>query len=233
MKLIRIGRVILGAALGMSFLIGCGSGNKDVNGALNVTKVETASDAYVTADFTIEYTNPDHPDVMGTEITVTTSAGTIIPELNQTFMYSTNNSGKTIYTYLLPKTNVAYVFSIAAKTGDLEGSTAVVVPALAATPVATFTATPTSVLFDATTLPGDKIMVLLAGGTPPYKLLNVNPSPNNFVSASIADSVLTVQRKSILALGDGAATVFLTDSSLPTQTLLIPVTVKGFAPISS
>ena len=233
MKLIRIGRLILGAALGMSFLFGCGSGNKDVNGALNVTKAETAADAYVTADFTIEYTNPSHSDVLGTEITVTTSTGNVLPVLDETFMYSTNNSGKTIYTYLLPKIDVAYVFSIAAKTGDLVGSTAVVVPALAATPIPTFTATPTSVAFDATTLPGDKIVVLLAGGTPPYKKLNINPSPNNFISASIADNVLTVERRSNLAFGDGAATIFLTDSSLPAQTLLVPVTVKGFAPVSS
>lgn len=233
MKLFRIGRLILGVVLAGSFLFGCGSGSKDLNGSLTVTKAETAADAYVTVDFTIEYTNPNQSNVLGTEITVTTSTGKIIPELNETFMYSTNNSGKTIYTYLLPKTSVMYVFSIAAKTGDLEGSTAVVVPALAATPVATFTATPTSVAFDSTTLPGDKIVVLLAGGTPPYKKLNINPSPNNFISASLTDNLLTVQRESTLALGDGAATVFLTDSSSPTQTLLIPVTVKGFVPISS
>jgi hypothetical protein len=234
MKLIRIGRLILGAAVGMSLLFGCGSGSKDVNGALTVTKAETASDAYVSVDFTIEYTNPTHSDVLGTEITVTTSTGIIIPALNETFMYSTNNSGKTIYTYLLPKVAVAYVFSIAAKTGDLEGSTAVVVPALAVTPAPTFTATPASVTFDATTVPGDIIKVLLAGGTPPYSKLNINPSPNNFISAEIKDgNVLTIVRKSSLSLGDGAASIFLLDSSSPAKTLLVPVTVKGFAPISS
>jgi hypothetical protein len=232
MKLIRIGRVILGAAVGMSLLFGCGSGNKDLNGALTVTKAETAADAYVTADITIEYTNPDHPDVLGVEITVTTDA--TLPGFRNTFMYSTNNSGKTIYTYLLPKTDVAYVFHIEAKTGDLVGSTSVVVPALAPIPVSTFKATPTSVTFDSTTVPGNNIKVLLAGGTPPYSMLNINPSPNNFISASIIDgNVLTIVRQSALSLGDGAASIFLLDSSSPAQTLLVPVTIKGFAPISS
>lgn len=236
MKIFVIGKMLLVTISSIALLAACGSGSKDLNGSLTIDTDETDATTYKTVEFTIEYTNPYTDNVLGTEITVKTSGHYLdgemeqIPELKDTFEYSTNNSGKTIYIYSLPKVNRPYNFRLEAKTGDLDAANGVSVSALVIT-VTAFTATPSSVTFDANTVKGDKIQVLLSGGTPPYKVQNINPSPNKFISASITENILTLTiiREDKDRLVDGSASIFMLDSASSPATLQLPVTVKAFS----
>ncbi len=200
-------------------LAACGSGSKDLNGSLTVTQSTKEEDTYVSADFTIEYKNPQRSDVLGTRIEVYTTNG--VEE--RSFTYFTNNSGKTVYTYLLPKIDTPYTFYIRAKTGDLDGSTGIVVPALKQVAPASLTAAPTAVNFASNAQVGQSVQIVLSGGTTPYAC-NVNPSPNDYIGASVNGNILTVSlKKKNESTSDMEYSVMVTDKSSPTKTLEIKV----------
>ncbi len=204
-------------------LAACGSGSKDLNGSITVTQTTEEKDTYVSADITIEYKNPQRSDVLGTKIEVYTTDG--VEE--RSFTYFTNNSGKTVYTYLLPKVNTPYTFYIRAKTGDLDGSTGIVVPALKQEAPASLTAAPNAVSFASNAQVGQAVQIILTGGTTPYAC-NVNPSPNDYIGASINGNILTVSlKKKNESTSDMEYSIMVTDKSSPTKTLEIKVKLAG------
>lgn len=241
MKFIRLMACMVLAAC-LFLFTGCGSGSKDLNGSLTVDAEETEESSYVKIDYTVEYSNPYTDNVLGTEVKVTTKAfyldgaGELIPELSDTFEYSTNNSGITYFGYAIPKINRPYAFQFSARTGDLTAYDTTTVAAIVI-PVTAFTATPSTVEFGGTTTGGDSIQVLLAGGTPPYKIQNINPSSsvtgNKYITASIDENILTITRKDIVVTADVTASILLLDSATVPASLQVPVTVKAFGTIST
>lgn len=197
-------------------LAACGSGSKDLNGAVTVTQTTKEEDTYVSADITIAYTNPQRTDVIGTKIEVYTTDGN--------FTYFTNNSGKTVYTFLLLKRNTPYTFYVRAKSGDLEGSTGIVVPALKQEPPASLTAAPNVANFPSDAKVGQAVQIMLTGGTSPYAYY-INPSPNDYIGASVNGNTLTVtlKKKNESASDLDYLTIMVTDKSSPTKTLEIKV----------
>lgn len=218
----RIMRFIAALILVCSvFVSGCGSGKAN-NGSLVIASAETDSTTFSQFDFTIAYTNPSQSNVLDTQIDVTTSSPSIAGA-NASFSYYTNNSGVTVYTYLLPRDpDVDQLFVIQAKTGDLVASKAVVVPKQGTvTPTSTMAATPPTITFSSTAVNGDTQNVIISGGSGSYSVLNVNPSPNPNIGATISGANLTVTKKS--SVTGGVATVLVVDTSSPPNSVAVTV----------
>jgi hypothetical protein len=221
MKFQRIVQLFLAVAVGLSLLCGCGGGNKDLNGSLSVEKTETDSTASVKADFTVQYSNPDTTNVLGTEIDVTIQEYNLQTgqEIYKTsFQYSCSNSGKDVYGYTLVKRGYSYAFRFQAVTGDLKSYQTVIVPA------ATLTATPASVDFYIDNNVNDEIDVILGGGDMPYKIFS--KTHTDIFDSYIESNILKVKLKS-KPESKVSASIFVGFSSATTGSLQIPVTFNN------
>lgn len=207
---------------------GCGSDGKDVTGTLTVSNPSITNTTTVSqVSFTITYTNPFATSVGGVEVSITTSSPTI-PGSATSVVYTLNNNGTNsssfVLTFAIPRdTTIDQTFRLTATTGSLLSSATATIPAQGTTPpvVTPMSALPSSLTFAATAPVDSTQTAIISGGTGAYSVLNINPSPNPNIDATISGTTLTV--KKLTSVTGGIATILIVDTATPPNSTTVTV----------
>lgn len=200
----------------VTLLAGCGGGGgNDLVGSIALTASSADVGAGVNkVSASAKYTHPTK-DPLGTQIDFTFTAFNNVGQIvsQQSFSGKVNSSGEIGFfmNFIQQATPVFVVVS--ARTGDLEDSEQVTVPALAP-----LTVTPPAVAFAGTEGIGTAKTVTVAGGISPYVLSAFDPQ---VVSVSVAGNTITITR---LALGVINETVTVTENNGTGDSVNIAVT---------
>ena len=193
------------------FLFGCGSGGDNKVGGLTLTTTTEARDGGVfVVNASAVYTNPNKTDLVGTGITFDTSPSGIITGFPQTI--STNTSGNAGIVFALDQQDAAFSFAVVARTGDLEDTEVVTVPALTA-----LTVTPVSVSFVGTDPVGSVRTLTVTGGTPPYTAFSSLPS---VIGAGVSGPTVTLTKLQAITPGNAVITVIDSNNRSATASVI-------------
>lgn len=208
----RIARKLLTVATLLLLIAGCGSGDKDKVGNLtvDVTSAALAGQQYSVSALAT-YTNPNKTSLEGTEITFETS--TTVPGFPVTV--STPTNGKTGINFIINQGATPKNFFVIARTGDLEDSKAVSIPALGA-----LTATPSTLTFTSTEVSPSAKAISISGGTSPY---TASSNEATLATVSVSGNTATVTRQSN---NTGTAVITIKDSASAQASTTVSVTLQ-------
>ena len=202
--------LILGSLL--LLLAGCGGGGDNVgNLTLAVTPADNGDGTYAVGAVAT-YTNPTHSDLVNTEITFSTSIA--IPGSGLPVTLKTPTNGIIGWNFNVPKQNTAYSFYVIARTGSLEDSKIVKIPALGA-----LTPSPTTLTFTSSQPSPSTQTITVSGGTQPYSTGSSNTA---LATASVSGNTVTVTRQSNAT---GTVIITISDSAVQQASTSVSVTL--------
>jgi len=194
----------------MAFLLltACGGGDNVGNLTMTTPVVADAGNGQYAVSATATYSNPNHSDLTNTEIIFDTSPSGIVSGFPAKLLTATNGSKGV--NFVVDQAAQPISFYLVARTGDLQDSKLVTIPALGA-----LTANPTTLTFLTTDVVPANKSITVSGGAPPY---SVASSDTNLATATVTGTTVTVTRGSNTT---GTVTITITDS----QSKSTPVSV--------